>query len=199
MVGRAANEPTVKLDFGLSSAAPGLDPVATAHWPFKFNLIYSVMLNRESLTTSIVATNDGGAPFECQVLLHTYLRVKVGLAPPQPISPFHQNKQLTRPPGHHHHNHHRPRLSALHRQARHHHAPKNLPRHRTPIHNRRNRPHLHPHLHPHHHQHPRRPRKRSPPHHLRLLRPPLPRHARQPAQRSRLEPVDRQGAEHRRL
>jgi glucose-6-phosphate 1-epimerase len=77
MVGRAADEPTVKLDFGLSSAAPGLDPKAAAHWPFKFNLIYSVTLNRESLTTSIVATNDDGAtPFDCQVLMHTYLRVK---------------------------------------------------------------------------------------------------------------------------
>ncbi|KAK4153274.1 galactose mutarotase-like domain-containing protein [Chaetomidium leptoderma] len=74
--GRATDEPTVKLDFGLSSAAPGLDPKATAHWPFKFNLIYSVTLKRESLTTSIVATNDGSAPFDCQVLLHTYLRVK---------------------------------------------------------------------------------------------------------------------------
>ncbi len=79
MVGRAANEPTVKLDFGLSSAAPGLDPNAAAHWPFKFNLIYSVTLNRDSLTTSIVATNDDSAPFDCQVLLHTYLRVKVFL------------------------------------------------------------------------------------------------------------------------
>ncbi|KAK4042231.1 galactose mutarotase-like domain-containing protein [Parachaetomium inaequale] len=76
MVGRAANELTVKLDFGLSSAAPGLDPTAAASWPFKFNLIYSVTLNRESLTTSIVATNDGAAPFDCQVLMHTYLRVK---------------------------------------------------------------------------------------------------------------------------
>jgi glucose-6-phosphate 1-epimerase len=68
----------VKLDFGLSSAAPGLDPKAAASWPFKFNLIYSVTLNRESLTTSIVATNDdAAAPFDCQVLMHTYLRVKV--------------------------------------------------------------------------------------------------------------------------
>ncbi|EAQ93538.1 hypothetical protein CHGG_01773 [Chaetomium globosum CBS 148.51] len=67
----------VKLDFGLSSAAPGLDPKAAALWPFKFNLIYSVTLNPESLTTSIVATNDDpAAPFDCQVLMHTYLRVK---------------------------------------------------------------------------------------------------------------------------
>jgi glucose-6-phosphate 1-epimerase len=77
MAGKAANEHTVKLDFGLSSAAPGLDPTAAAAWPFKFNLIYSVTLDPKSLTTSIVATNDGDAPFDCQVLMHTYLRVKV--------------------------------------------------------------------------------------------------------------------------
>ncbi|KAK4100666.1 galactose mutarotase-like protein [Parathielavia hyrcaniae] len=71
----ASNEPTVKLDFGLSSGSPGLDPVARAHWPFRFNLIYSVTLNPSSLTTSIVATNDGAESFECQVLMHTYLRV----------------------------------------------------------------------------------------------------------------------------
>jgi glucose-6-phosphate 1-epimerase len=88
MAGRAADEPTVKLDFGLSSAAPGLDPKAATHWPFKFNLIYSVTLNRESLTTSIVATNDDAAPFDCQVLLHTYLRVKVR-TPLFPSPPFH--------------------------------------------------------------------------------------------------------------
>ncbi|KAK3904756.1 galactose mutarotase-like domain-containing protein [Staphylotrichum tortipilum] len=76
MAGPAANEPTVKLDFGLSSAAPGLDPLATTNWPFRFNLIYSVTLKRDSLTTSIVATNDDAQPFDCQVLLHTYLRVK---------------------------------------------------------------------------------------------------------------------------
>lgn len=86
MAGPAANEPTVKLDFGLSSAAPGLDPLAPVHWPFRFNLIYSVTLKRDSLTTSIVATNDDAQPFDCQVLLHTYLRVKVN--PPLPPLPF---------------------------------------------------------------------------------------------------------------
>ncbi|SPQ17955.1 99ce5334-8035-44c1-9d3d-6bbe9b6675a3 [Thermothielavioides terrestris] len=74
--GSAANGPAVKLDFGLSSAAPGLDPIAAARWPFKFNLIYSVTLTQTSLTTSIVVTNDDSAPFDCQVLMHTYLRVK---------------------------------------------------------------------------------------------------------------------------
>ena len=74
---------SAKLDFGLSSA--GLDVATRELWPFAFNLIYTVTLNRESLTTSLVVTNDDDKPFECQVLLHTYLRIKVGtpsLVPP---------------------------------------------------------------------------------------------------------------------
>jgi glucose-6-phosphate 1-epimerase len=74
----ATDHGAVKLDFGLSSGSEGLDPQARTHWPFKFNLIYSVLLSRESLTTSIVATNDDDKPWDCHVLMHTYLRVKVG-------------------------------------------------------------------------------------------------------------------------
>lgn len=73
----AADDVSVKLDFGLSSAAAGLDPKARELWPFRFNLIYSVTLARHSLTTSIVVANDDDKPFECQVLMHTYLRVEV--------------------------------------------------------------------------------------------------------------------------
>ncbi|KAK1755225.1 putative aldose 1-epimerase protein [Echria macrotheca] len=65
---------TVKLDFGLSGA--GLDAETRKLWPYDFNLIYSVNLNRESLTTGLVVSNDGDKPFECQVLMHTYLRVQ---------------------------------------------------------------------------------------------------------------------------
>ncbi|KAM7206989.1 putative aldose 1-epimerase [Rhypophila sp. PSN 637] len=65
---------SVKLDFGLSSA--GLDSDAKSKWPYAFNLIYSVTLSRESLTTSLVVSNDDDKPFDVQVLLHTYLRVK---------------------------------------------------------------------------------------------------------------------------
>jgi glucose-6-phosphate 1-epimerase len=65
----------VKLDFGLSSA--NLDASTKALWPYDFGLIYSVTLDRESLSTSIVITNEGSQPFDCQVLMHTYLRVKV--------------------------------------------------------------------------------------------------------------------------
>ncbi|KAK3180162.1 hypothetical protein K4F52_008464 [Lecanicillium sp. MT-2017a] len=64
----------VKLDFGLSSSS--IDPNSAKQWPYKFGLLYSVTLDRESLTTTIVITNDGDEPFECQTLLHTYFRVK---------------------------------------------------------------------------------------------------------------------------
>ncbi|KAK4184046.1 galactose mutarotase-like domain-containing protein [Podospora australis] len=70
--GKQAADLSVKLDFGLSSSAVSNSDL----WPFKFNLIYSVTLNRENLTTSLVVTNDDDKPFECQVLMHTYLRVK---------------------------------------------------------------------------------------------------------------------------
>ncbi|KAK0669380.1 galactose mutarotase-like domain-containing protein [Cercophora samala] len=66
---------SVKLDFGLSSAAGGLDPKGKEAWGYKFNLIYSVTLNRRDLTTSLVVTNDDERVFDCQVLMHTYLRV----------------------------------------------------------------------------------------------------------------------------
>ncbi|KAK0657231.1 galactose mutarotase-like domain-containing protein [Cercophora newfieldiana] len=72
--GSGAADLTAKLDFGLSAA--GLDEAARKLWPFAFNLIYSVNLNRESLTTSLVVTNDDDKAFDCQVLMHTYLRVK---------------------------------------------------------------------------------------------------------------------------
>lgn len=65
---------SVKLDFGLSSE--NVDEKTRALWPYKFGAIYSVTLDRESLSTSIVITNQGDVPFEVQVLLHTYLRVK---------------------------------------------------------------------------------------------------------------------------
>lgn len=64
---------SVKLDFGLTSAS--LDEATRALWPHPFNLLYSVTLERDSLTTSLTATNAGDKPIEIQMLLHTYLRV----------------------------------------------------------------------------------------------------------------------------
>ncbi|PNP37622.1 hypothetical protein TGAM01_v200403 [Trichoderma gamsii] len=65
---------SVKLDFGLSSE--NLDDAARQLWPYKFGLLYSVTLDRESLKTALVITNEGDVPFEFQTLLHTYFRIK---------------------------------------------------------------------------------------------------------------------------
>ncbi|KAJ9151934.1 Glucose-6-phosphate 1-epimerase [Pleurostoma richardsiae] len=65
---------SVKLDFGLSSA--NLDAETRALWPYDFGLIYSVTLDRGGLITSLIVTNEGTKAFDCQVLLHTYFKVK---------------------------------------------------------------------------------------------------------------------------
>ncbi|KYK54558.1 Aldose 1-epimerase family protein [Drechmeria coniospora] len=64
----------VKLDFGLSSE--GIDEATRSLWPYSFGLLYSVTLDRESLNTTLVITNDGNEPFEIQTLFHTYFRVQ---------------------------------------------------------------------------------------------------------------------------
>lgn len=46
-------------------------------WPYDFGLVYSVSLTRKSLETSLHVQNKGDKAFEFQVLLHSYLRVKV--------------------------------------------------------------------------------------------------------------------------
>jgi glucose-6-phosphate 1-epimerase len=66
----------VKLDFGLSSS--NLDETSKMLWGYSFGAIYSVTLDRESLSTCLVITNEDSEPFDCQMLLHTYLRVNVG-------------------------------------------------------------------------------------------------------------------------
>lgn len=76
-LGKSTSEGSnVKLDFGLSSDSL---PAETAKlWPYKFGLLYSVTLDRESLSTTLVVTNDGDETFECQALLHSYFKIKVG-------------------------------------------------------------------------------------------------------------------------
>ncbi|KAI8624768.1 galactose mutarotase-like protein [Xylariaceae sp. FL1651] len=69
----SASDASVKLDFGLSSAT--LDDKSKELWPHTFSAIYSVTLTPDGLSTGIVITNDGNEPFECQVLMHTYLRI----------------------------------------------------------------------------------------------------------------------------
>ena len=73
----AAADQSVKLDFGLSKAS--LDPKARELWPFAFNMIYSVTLNQDSIVTNLVVTNEDDKPWDCQVLMHTYLRIGVSL------------------------------------------------------------------------------------------------------------------------
>lgn len=70
----AAADLSVKLDFGLSAGS--VDEETRKLWGYSFGLIYSVTLNRDSLTTSLVVTNDDDKPFDMQVLMHTYFRVK---------------------------------------------------------------------------------------------------------------------------
>ncbi|XXH06083.1 hypothetical protein Hte_012528 [Hypoxylon texense] len=67
------SDTSVKLDFGLSSNT--LEDSVKSLWPYNFSIIYSVTLSPESLSTSIVITNDGAEPIDFQVLMHTYLRV----------------------------------------------------------------------------------------------------------------------------
>ncbi|KAI0444925.1 galactose mutarotase-like domain-containing protein [Xylaria telfairii] len=67
------SDASIKLDFGLSSAT--LDDKSKELWPYTFSAIYSVTLTPDGLSTGIVITNDGKEPLECQVLLHTYLRI----------------------------------------------------------------------------------------------------------------------------
>ena len=78
--GEGMGDEGVKLDFGLS--ASNLDGKAKESWPFEFGLIYSVTLGREGLTTSIMVRNEGDVAWEFQVLMHSYLRVKVRLSIP---------------------------------------------------------------------------------------------------------------------
>ncbi|KAI1431369.1 galactose mutarotase-like protein [Xylaria sp. CBS 124048] len=68
------SDASVKLDFGISSATISDD--FKAMWPYTFSAIYSVTLTPDGLRTNIAITNDGTQSFECQFLMHTYLRVK---------------------------------------------------------------------------------------------------------------------------
>ena len=45
-------------------------------WPFAFNLAYEVILDEDSLATSLTITNSGEREIAPQCLLHTYLAVE---------------------------------------------------------------------------------------------------------------------------
>ncbi len=75
----SAGDSSVKLDFGLSPS--NLSEESKKAWPNAFGLIYSVTLGREGLTTSIVVRNEGESPWEFQVLMHSYFRIRVSRLP----------------------------------------------------------------------------------------------------------------------
>jgi len=90
--GDNTSENSIKLDFGLYSSA--LSESFREAWPYDFGVVYSVTLGRGSLQTMMNVRNEGKEGFEFQVLLHTYLRVKVTLLSPilsssSAPSPFH--------------------------------------------------------------------------------------------------------------
>ena len=68
---------SVKLDFGLYGNS--LDAKSRKAWPCEFGLIYSVTLGKGRLETMMNVRNEGNAPFDFQLLFHTYLRLKVHL------------------------------------------------------------------------------------------------------------------------
>lgn len=76
----------MKLDFGLYSS--NLSEEARKAWPYDFGLVYSVTLGKDSLQTVMNVRNEGSDVFEFQMLLHTYLRVKVRGIPKLLISPI---------------------------------------------------------------------------------------------------------------
>lgn len=47
-------------------------------WPYEFGLVYSVTLAKDTLTTTLQVQNKDSKAFEFQVLLHSYLKIKVG-------------------------------------------------------------------------------------------------------------------------
>lgn len=70
------NHDCVKLDFGLYPPALGAE--IRKAWPYDFGLQYSITLGRDGLQTAMNVRNEGKEEsFEFQLLLHTYLRVKV--------------------------------------------------------------------------------------------------------------------------
>ncbi len=49
--------------------------VTRAMWPHRFKLHYDVTLTAGSLSSAFAIENNDSSPFECQALLHTYIRV----------------------------------------------------------------------------------------------------------------------------
>lgn len=54
-----------------------LDATSRNQWGSDFKLVYTVEIEERSLKNIMEVHNPGSTPFECNVLLHTYLRVPV--------------------------------------------------------------------------------------------------------------------------
>jgi hypothetical protein len=54
-----------------------LDTISRKQWDTDFKLIYTIMLSDSQLTCELEVHNPGNDGFECNTLLHSYLRVNV--------------------------------------------------------------------------------------------------------------------------
>ena len=98
MFGKSSNHPTASLpqhgfartstwrltNFSETSAtfnltSEDLDSTSKALWDSDFKLVYTVELEDNALVNEFEVHNPGTSDFECNVLLHTYLRVEVSL------------------------------------------------------------------------------------------------------------------------
>ncbi|OJJ44541.1 hypothetical protein ASPZODRAFT_134623 [Penicilliopsis zonata CBS 506.65] len=70
---RKQSNESVTLDFGLSNTM--LSDESRKAWPYEFGLVYSVMLTKDGLETSLRVQNNGSQNFEFKVLLHTYFQI----------------------------------------------------------------------------------------------------------------------------
>jgi len=65
------NERSCVLVFSLSES-----PATLAVWPHKFTLFYTITFDSVGMTTALdIVNTDDSSSFDCQALLHTYLRV----------------------------------------------------------------------------------------------------------------------------
>ncbi|BFZ62069.1 hypothetical protein YB2330_003148 [Saitoella coloradoensis] len=68
------NDDVVAVQFGLG--VENIDPEAQKQWPYKFGLIYTVELGKDTLTNTMEIRNDADAEdFDFQILFHSYLAV----------------------------------------------------------------------------------------------------------------------------
>lgn len=72
---RLTNETDTSVTFTLTP--DDLDTTSRKQWDTDFQLFYTVDLGESELTCELEVHNPGADDFECNTLLHTYLRVQV--------------------------------------------------------------------------------------------------------------------------